>query len=274
MRSVWESLGVEIHAIDLTDCDPNWAEAGQRLICDSFNRIYWVESGEARIEHNGALHRIQRGQLHVIPANSPGRYRCVKDMRLHWCHFNARLLGGLELYDCAGFGCDALIPERSWKAMDTRWRRLEWLRDDETPGARFESIGILCSLLAEMATTAIESGDWFAKGRYARFEKVFARIESGLAGQIRVGELAGLLGLQENYFTNLFKSSFGIAPMAYLKMRRLRRAQMLLKSSSITLKEIAAECGFGSEYHLSAAFKEAIGMPPGAYRSKPAHETP
>ena len=274
MPGVWDSLSVTTHAIALTKCGSSWAYDGSKPICDSFNRIYWLESGEARIEHDGAMHILRRGNLHVIPANSTGRYRCAETMLLHWCHFNAQLLGGLELYDCAGFGYDVTIAKAKWKEMDAKWRRLERLWGHETPKARFESNGILFGLLAEMASTAEESGDWFAKGSYSRFEKIFAVIEQRMEEKIKVGELASLAGLQENYFTNLFKASFGVAPMAYLKRRRIRRAQLLLKSSAMQLKEIAEKCGFGSEYHLSAAFKETVGIAPGAYRRSPAHETP
>jgi len=271
MESPLESLSLTPLTAQLTHCESSWAESGRRVFSDSFNRIYWLADGEAQIEHNGSLHTLRRGQLHVIPANSPGRYRCVADMNLHWCHFNAKLLGGLELYDCAKFALDARIPRSRWKQMDSLWLRFEKLDRRKTPKARIESAGILHCLLAEMAPSKEEDA-WFAMGRFERFKEVFKRIESSRRRRIKVGELAKIAGLQENYFTGLFKETFGIAPMPYVKRQRLRHAQTLLKGSSKSLKEIALECGFGSESHFSAAFKKETGAPPGVYRSSSAHE--
>ena len=61
-------------------------------------------------------------------------------------------------------------------------------------------------------------------------------------------------------------ASTGQAPHAYLTAQRIARARELLAKGTDSVAEIAQMCGFGSQSHLTAAFKKAIGVPPATYR--------
>ncbi|MER9432017.1 AraC family transcriptional regulator [Mesorhizobium sp. M0408] len=56
-----------------------------------------------------------------------------------------------------------------------------------------------------------------------------------------------------------FKSSTGVAPHQWQLGRRMKRAQTLLTGSSLSIAEVALECGFSSQSHFATAFKENIG---------------
>jgi len=274
MPGLWSSLNLRIVARALTSCGRSWAGDGQTLISDSFNRIYWLKNGRAEIEHDGELHRLKPGQLHVIPSHSPGRYRCVEDMDLYWCHFNASLLGGLELFEFAKCELDRPLPEPERKPLDSLWKRLIELGDDESPSADFESLGILASLLSKMLAGMDKAALEERNGAYERFAPVFDCMDRRLGEKIKVSELAELAHLQENYFSNLFHKHFGLSPMACLKLKRIRKAQSLLREGESSLKKIAEDCGFGSPFHFSMAFKNAVGIPPGAYRKLDSTQVP
>ncbi|OGV52832.1 MAG: hypothetical protein A2X49_09310 [Lentisphaerae bacterium GWF2_52_8] len=266
MSDVWDTLNIRIQTSALTDCKESWANAGRTLHNDPFNRIYWIRKGEAFIEHDGETHHLTRGDLHVIPAHSPGYYRCPDRMDLYWCHFNATVLAEIELFDYAKCQLNCHIPKSDYARMDQFWERLVSLSKENNPAAKFESSGILCLLLAKMLGSIDRNELERRNSAYEKFAPVFEYVEKHMHKKVKVKELAALVHLQENYFSNLFHKSFGLSPISYLKRQRVKRAQALLKAGDSSLKRIAEDCGFGSPFHFSLAFKELVGVPPGVFR--------
>ena len=80
--------------------------------------------------------------------------------------------------------------------------------------------------------------------------------------------LARLSGLTPNYFSSLFSKVSGIKLWDYINSRRIEAAMQLLKNeSNLNIIEIAAKCGFNNTANFNKAFKKAVGITPGEYRS-------
>ncbi|MFC0392466.1 AraC family transcriptional regulator [Paenibacillus mendelii] len=90
-----------------------------------------------------------------------------------------------------------------------------------------------------------------------------------LSEPITVPEMARRANLSPSRFSAKFKEEFGIPPHQYVRDLRIRHARELLETSDIRIDEIAAYCGFADIHHFSKAFKQAVGLAPGAYRKDP-----
>lgn len=64
----------------------------------------------------------------------------------------------------------------------------------------------------------------------------------------------------------MFRVSLGRAPHAWIAEQRLARARTLLRTTSLPLAQIAAQCGYANAAHLSHRFRDTQGATPGAYR--------
>ncbi|MEM1026743.1 MAG: AraC family transcriptional regulator [Planctomycetota bacterium] len=74
------------------------------------------------------------------------------------------------------------------------------------------------------------------------------------------------LGCTPVHFRRLWKSLTGMPPVAFLSKTRLDRAAALLRANRLTINQIASEVGYDDVGYFSRQFKQAKGMPPGAYR--------
>jgi len=74
------------------------------------------------------------------------------------------------------------------------------------------------------------------------------------------------LGISQVQLTRLFKHEFQTTPSAYAASLRMDKVKLILVNSSLTLAQIAEQCGFTDEHHLSKSFKKSIGMNPSFYR--------
>lgn len=74
------------------------------------------------------------------------------------------------------------------------------------------------------------------------------------------------VGLNPSYFSTLFKKETGINFSNYLLNLKIENARLLLKSSNLSLINIAVEVGFDNQSYFSNVFKRSTGMTPKQYR--------
>jgi AraC family transcriptional regulator len=78
--------------------------------------------------------------------------------------------------------------------------------------------------------------------------------------------LANESGYSRVHFVRMFRAATGHSPHNYLLNLRLERARELLKNPSLSLIDIALDCGFSSDSHMSRIFHKSVGVTPSAYR--------
>ena len=100
----------------------------------------------------------------------------------------------------------------------------------------------------------------------SQLERVIDYIKSNLTQDLSILDLATLTGMSESHFSRSFKRSVRIAPYQYLMQQRVERAKQLLKQQAISISDIALDCGFANQTHLTKVFRQMTGMTPKAYQ--------
>ena len=76
----------------------------------------------------------------------------------------------------------------------------------------------------------------------------------------------GLVNLSPSRFRHLFKQETGTSPAQYLKEFRLRKAEKMLRTTFLSVKQMLKQVGIGSNSHFVHDFRKMHGMTPTAYR--------
>ena len=79
-------------------------------------------------------------------------------------------------------------------------------------------------------------------------------------------------GLSGSHFQRLYKKHFGISFTEELIMFRIDRAKYLLRNTSMSVQQVAEECGYTSCAHFMRQFKEREKMSAGQYRKAERNE--
>ena len=85
---------------------------------------------------------------------------------------------------------------------------------------------------------------------------------------LKIAEIATVVGISPYYFSRLFRQSTGLSPHEYLTQRRLEVAKQLLRKTDLPIVEISAEVGFNSQSHFITLFRKQVGTTPLKYRKE------
>jgi len=97
------------------------------------------------------------------------------------------------------------------------------------------------------------------------------RLLDDLASDPGLAELACLCRLSRSYFARAFKQTTGTPPHRWLLQHRISRARELLERTTRPISDIALECGFADQSHLTRAFSRMLCATPAAWRRQRAN---
>lgn len=91
-------------------------------------------------------------------------------------------------------------------------------------------------------------------------------INDNFKNNITLDDLAQLLHLNPSYFSKKFKAVNGLGFKEYLNNVRINHSEKLLLETSMSITEIAFECGYDNSNYYGDAFKKINGVSPSTFR--------
>jgi AraC-like DNA-binding protein len=164
---------------------------------------------------------------------------------------------------CGGGRLDGVdvVRGKDWRAVAAAHERIAKAAMKDSPQAE-EDAGVACyALLSVLSRLAVPLR------RPKALQEALALIERAPEARHSLAELASSCGVSPRTLSRLFSERMNCSPGSYVALRRLEQAKSLLLFGGMTLKEIAARCGYSSESFLSRSFKRAYGLSPRQLRS-------
>lgn len=141
--------------------------------------------------------------------------------------------------------------------------KLEQLVDMHNTGQMIRSSILLWDILNEcLMLTDYGIGVWGDE----RIKAVHKYLTENYHRSFSAEELSHTIGFSYKYLGTLFKKSTGKTIKEYQLMLRLHEAENLLRSTEMTISEIAAATGFYDTFHFSRIFKQEKEISPLQFR--------
>lgn len=128
------------------------------------------------------------------------------------------------------------------------------------------SLSIAAHLIRLYSNTTVVRMPRERSARTSTADRAIEFMRANIQESIGLAEIAEAVGLSPSQLARVFKSSCGSPPHRFLINMRIGHAQCLLRSSDLPIAEIALECGFSHQEHLTHQFRRACGTTPAAYR--------
>ena len=240
----------------------NWSQ-GRRL---SEYQIIYITHGEGEFESElSGMQTITAGSALFLFAGVWHRYRPLQDLGWdeYFVSYDGEYVGQLI---ANGFlkpenpvvktGFDESILHAYLSLLERM--RLEPVGFEQLIAA--DTMEILAAVLG--AARGRQSGS----RTNAIIRQAKSLLEEDLNGAVSIDDLVEQLDVSVTHFYRLFKEHTGLSPYQYHLQLRINRAKEMLHGTNMTVKEIAAELHFESEFHFSKIFKRKTDFSPTAWR--------
>ena len=152
--------------------------------------------------------------------------------------------------------------EKTYECADRIVRTIDELWNNRSISAEFAMLGIFYSLLSLFSSTEKQE-------KNDPVSLAMAYINLNYKDEnLKISDISDFSGVTQNHLCKLFKKATGKSTMENLIDVRLSQSAVLLKSTEISVGEVAYSVGFSDPKHFSQMFKRKYGTSPGDYRSK------
>ena len=100
----------------------------------------------------------------------------------------------------------------------------------------------------------------------AQMQRAILYVQNHFRENVTLAEAARLAHYSPNYFSNRFKTYFGVTFKEYILGLRFSLAEKMLERTGIPVTEICYSCGFADFSNFFAAFKKRYGATPREFR--------
>jgi AraC family transcriptional regulator len=224
---------------------------------------------------HGVNHRLsyvkQPGALSLIPAGASPAIRAETEFDLVVCALDSALVSALDselehrpagdlrlqvnFQDPAAHQLMRLLSADANEGFTTERLYTDYLS---------QALAVRMLFLGRQTKPQINNRGTSALPKHV-LRRVIERMRS-LSSDLSLQALANESGYSRVHFIRMFRVATGYSPHKYLLNLKLERAQELLKNPSMSLIDIALDCGFASHSHMSRLFHRVVGVTPSAYR--------
>ena len=277
-----ESLNLLMLNVGLAQHNGDW---NWKNVSSPFTRIYYVTKGQAWLHLPAGVVELKPQHLYIIPAYTLHSYECDGEFEHYYLHVYEGFKKETDVFDFFDFPTevkaekmdekifanmcethpDVELPASDPTLYDNRTQFTDYVhRYNEMPlYDKMElrgSILILFSRFMKNARPRIWTKD-------ERMAKVLKYIHNNIYDDIDIANLASVACVTKPYLIRLFTKNFGISPLQYINQKKMEKAQLMLITGDLPIKELAYELGFNDHSYFIRLFKKIIGTTPMDYRN-------
>ncbi len=103
-------------------------------------------------------------------------------------------------------------------------------------------------------------------GEKTLIDKILIFIDNNLGNMLNADSISEYVHISASHLCHLFKEKTGFSLMEYIKLRRVNKAKVLLKTTRKTVSQVSVACGYDNFSHFSRVFHQIEGVSPSEYR--------
>ncbi|MDO5519457.1 MAG: AraC family transcriptional regulator [bacterium] len=234
----------------------------RRANYDSF-LVMLIKQGECLIKIGDHLTVVPKGSVVLLDCYAPNQYETKKGYEAIWLHFDGPLCRSYYEQITKSFG-NVLLPRNSQVVEQILHNIYNTFRNSDQIKEENISRDINDIMTELLFSNSIK--DVIVKTQQS-LSNTISYINEHFTENISLKQLAEEASLSPFYFTRMFAKETGMTPHQYLIAARINCAKFLLKTTALSIKEIAFNSGFSDESNFCTTFKKWELVTPSEYRS-------
>lgn len=238
---------------------------------DNFDRIYFIEDGDADCYFNDREYKFLPNHMYLIPSVADTYFNVKINIPISHLYFD--FVSPTYRFCKSIIDLDLTKPENEIFKIYYSYIKL-FFKENNIIKARFASheniVGIYDKYLKpveyqlSLLTYSVNQHCNITTSDNPIVSKALNYIHKNYGEKITIKDLADAAHIGESYFIKIFKKNMNQSPYSYLKSYRMNIAMGLLKTGT-TVQEISEITGFDSPEAFSKSFYKHLGKRPTTY---------
>ena len=234
-------------------------------------RLYFPCKGEGYVKTASGSYHLTPGKMLLIPAYAIIHVSCPEYMEKYWSHFNF-FMDDLkhDFFLMFHEPMEYTMQEGEFNYFKQLFSRLcDFFEDKEklSPALKNEFLNSCLTMLLEPFLK--EHQGEAQNSDSPSIINLLTIMQKNKFQDLSIEELSRRSGLSVNYIFRTFREKMNCSPLHYMKQQRLLRASLMLAHyGSMTVSEIAEECGYAATAAFSKAFRQQYKTAPREYRKE------
>lgn len=228
-------------------------------------QLVYVWSGSATVRINGKKTDVGSGESVLLLPHRREDFAFAEQTSTHhgWCEavhpiIDPKFERQLQAVEGAVRETPAQIRELAASALQ--------LKEDHRWGAQ-QAFSDLCSAILYVYAASAglqdpQTVDATPRQMPPALVRAIEWVHADPAGVTSMARVAERVGVSQQHLGRLFFHHCGVTPATYLWNVRTEKAIELIRSTGLSLSEVASQCGFKTQFHLSRRVRERTGTPP------------
>lgn len=230
-------------------------------IASPFTRIYLVTNGIGYLHYRNINIQMTPGNIYVIPAGLRFSYNCEEGFSKTFFHISVPLSTGIDIFEslneCIVFSNDADVRRITDCLQSFSTQKLLYIK----------------MYLYSLVYQCTEKLNDIEIGGFSDFVSgIIDYIDENLTASLTLSDIADALFVSPDKIRKAFRKETGTSLGKYLEDRLMYRAELEVRCSELSMKEISDKLGFSDQFYFSRCFSQKFGMPPLKYRKKVLHK--
>jgi len=243
--------------------------------------ISFVVEGSGYQFINDTVVRVKRGDIYLLPVGTSHVYRPtspdkIRSLGIINCVFRLEALQpfadfpppGTELHDALYSPSKLAKPWFHHYDKDSAFTELflSLLSEYRQRQPGYEAVvqALFIQLIVLLHRSLLDSTA--ASNSRSKVQEAIRYIKRNYQGNITLKQVAEYSFLSESHLQKLFKQATGVSFISYVQSLRVQRCCELLKTTGMTVQQIAGAVGYQDMKYFHSLFRQRTGMTPREYR--------
>ncbi len=238
-------------------------EEGYNLVRNQYNSylIMYILNGSAKVSYHNKVYSAVKGDTVFLNCYKPHGYVSGSNLETLWVHFDS--LQAAEYYnEINKLHDDCIIQLKNPYPVINGINKIIHMHSE---GGNIEE-AVQSAYLTKILAALFSNPQLDTDEKSTLIEDTISYIEAHISEELCINDLAKHVAVSKFHFSRVFKKETGYTVQEYITKARITNAKVLLKSTGLSLKEIAFRCGFSNASSFSNAFKRNAAMTPGKFR--------
>lgn len=242
-------------------CGHYFCDADYLISRDYFPHLLllYVRSGELYVQYRGKSVTAKKGDVLLLDCREPHCYQGSDGLEFLYIHFDGPHSGELCRYIMKQHGFffqhkrNVEIGKQLYRLVDTHRNQQELPISD-------------CTCIIYNMINSLSARPENKQDAPSPVDEAIQFMKARVSKQVTLAEVAGHVNLSPYYFSHLFKTETGYAPIEFSTKNKIDTAKSLLKTTRLPVTDIAFQVGYSSSSGFINVFTKKVGLSPTEFR--------